>query len=172
MISPSPHLKWWLAQSKPNAHSIAKANLERQGFEVFLPLQSITHRRRQAFVTKTQPLFPGYMFVRYGETTDSWSPINSTKGVSRLVSFGQSPATVPSGLVAGIQARCGKDNVLSSSTEFHTGESVRVEVGPFADFVATVESTAPDSRVSILLSFLGRETRLTVEAAHIRRQSS
>ena len=55
--------RWFLAQCKPNSHNVAKRNLVRQGFSVFLPLQETTRRARGRFVTQMRPLFPGYLFV-------------------------------------------------------------------------------------------------------------
>ncbi len=43
-----------------------------------------------------QALFPRYLFIRlgHGPTAQSWNPIRSTKGVSRLVTFDTTPAKV------------------------------------------------------------------------------
>jgi transcriptional antiterminator RfaH len=53
-------LNWYLVQLKPNGHKLAKANLERQGFNTFLPLQNVTKRTAQKFMDRTIPLFAGY----------------------------------------------------------------------------------------------------------------
>ena len=54
---------WYLIQLKPNSHRLAERNLNRQGFETFLPMQKITRRKASRFVSDLKPLFPGYMFV-------------------------------------------------------------------------------------------------------------
>ena len=41
---------WFLLQFKPNAHKLAKRNLQLQGFETFLPLQEITVRKKTSFI--------------------------------------------------------------------------------------------------------------------------
>ena len=78
---------WHLIQFKPNAHRLAQRNLKRQDFEVFLPMQEITRRKASRFVSDLRPLFPGYMFVGVDSRAAPWRTINSTIGVSRLVSF-------------------------------------------------------------------------------------
>ena len=38
--------KWVIAQIKPNSYESAIHNLERQGFETFLPIMEITQRKK------------------------------------------------------------------------------------------------------------------------------
>ena len=88
-------LNWYLVQLKPNGHKLAKANLERQGFNTFLPLQNVTKRTAQKFMDRTVPLFGGYMFVELDVAQNSWRKVNSTLGVARIVSLGGTPTPVP-----------------------------------------------------------------------------
>lgn len=60
------------------------------------------YRFGQGVLTVTdESLFPRYLFIRQGQgdSAPSWASIRSTKGVSRLVSFGSEPAHVPDRLV-------------------------------------------------------------------------
>ena len=78
---------WFLLQYKPNSHRLALRNLHRQGFETFLPMLDVTQRCSTRFVQQTRPLLPGYMFVSFELDTAPWRKINSTVGVTRLVSL-------------------------------------------------------------------------------------
>ena len=64
---------WYLIQFKPNSHRLAERNLRQQGFETFLPMQKITHRKISRFVNDLKPLFPGYMFVSVKSDLDNTS---------------------------------------------------------------------------------------------------
>ena len=92
-------LNWYLVQLKPNGHRLAKANLERQGFKAFLPLQNVTKRSAHKFVESLVPLFPGYMFVELDTVQNAWRKVNSTLGVARIVSLAGAPTPVPSEIV-------------------------------------------------------------------------
>jgi len=50
--------KWYIAQIKPNSYNSATQNLERQGFETFLPKMKITQRQKDKFVVKNVYCFP------------------------------------------------------------------------------------------------------------------
>lgn len=159
---------WFLAQLKPNSHLIADRNLTRQGFRTFLPLQEETRRERGRFVTRVRPLFPGYLFVAFNTLQGSWRAINSTYGVTRLVSFGNEPTPVPLDLVSQLMLRCDREGKLLPPLILKPGDQIALTKGPFADFVATIESIAPDRRVWVLLDILGRQTRVAVSEKHVR----
>jgi transcriptional antiterminator RfaH len=160
---------WYLAQARPNQSHTAEHNLARQGFLVFAPKQEGARRRGSRFVGERQPLFPGYLFVAFNPASSAWRTINSTYGVSKLVSFGAGvPAPVPRDLVAGLIARCDASGYLLPPEVLKPGDNVQVLNGPFAQFVATVESLAPQRRVWVLLDILGTRTRVSLEVGHLR----
>ena len=153
---------WFLAQSKPNSHNIAKRNLAQQGFQTFLPLQEETRRHRGRFSTRMRPLFPGYIFVAFDMRQGGWHAVNSTLGLTRLVSFGNEPAPVPADLVKQLMQRCDGEGRLIPPERFEPGDQVTLRKGPFTDFIANVESIAPDRRIWVLLEIMGTQTRVAV----------
>ena len=159
---------WYLAQMKPNSHVIANRNLTQQGFETFLPLQEETKRVRDRFVTRRKPFFPGYIFVALDVKQGSWRAVNSTIGVTRLVSLGGTPTPLPDALVSELMARCDADGKLLPPRQLQPGDEVTLTKGPFADFVATVERITPDRRVWVLMEMMGAHTRLAIDAELVR----
>lgn len=154
---------WLLAQLRPNQVEIATRNLERQGFEVFCPRKPETRRARNTFRTELRPLFPGYLFVRPQPGGQPWHAIGGTRGVSRLVALNGGPARVPHALVAELRNRWDHPGrtapPLDNGPPLDKGDRVRVTLGPFTDFIATVEGLAPDRRVWVLIEMLGSPTR-------------
>ncbi len=154
---------WSLAQLKPNGLAIALRNLERQGFEVFVPRHSVTRRVGGRFRDRLEPLFPGYVFVEVGRATSPWRKINSTLGVARLVQFGGGgPAIVAPELIEGLKTRCTDEGILAPCSDLSPGDLARITRGPFADFVARVETIDKDQRVWMLLDLMGRQTRVAM----------
>lgn len=159
---------WFLAQFKPNSHNIAERNLVRQGFRTFLPMQEETKRARGKFITQMRPLFPGYLFVALDVLKGGWRSVNSTYGVTRLVSLGKEPTPVPLDLVSQLMLRCDREGKLLPPKLLQPGDEVMVTKGPFTDFVATIERIAPDKRVYVLMELMGAKTRVAVSAEHLR----
>ena len=159
---------WFLAQVKPNCANIADRNLKRQGFKTFLPLKEETLQRKGKFVTATQPLFPGYIFVAFNAARGLWRTVNSTYGVTRLVSFGKEPAAVPLDLISQLLLHCDTKGKLLPSKLLKTGDQVTLTKGPFANFIAEVEKIASDRRVYVLMEIMGGQTRVAVGTDQLR----
>jgi transcriptional antiterminator RfaH len=159
---------WFLAQLKPNSASIANKNLGRQGFRTFLPMEEETRQRNGKFATTLRPLFPGYIFVALNVAEGLWRTVNSTYGITRLVSFGKEPAAVPLDLVSQLMLRCDASGKLLPPKLLKPGDQVALTNGPFANFVAEVERIAPDRRVWVLMDIMGGKTRVAVGADQLR----
>lgn len=159
---------WFLAQLKPNCANIAEKNLKRQGFQTFLPMEEETRARGGKFVTAMRPLFPGYIFVAFDVARGLWRTVNSTYGVTRLVSLGKEPTTVPVDLVSQLMLRCDSTGRLLPRKLPKPGDQVTLTKGPFADFVAEVEMIVPDRRVWVLMNIMGGQTRVAVGADQLR----
>ena len=160
---------WFLAQIKPNCQNVAKRNLQRQGFNVFAPMERITRRQSDRFVGAKQLLFPGYIFVGFEKDLSPWRSINSTYGVNRLVSFRSGePEQVPNSLITGLKSRCGDDDVICPELDLTPGSKVRFTSGPFADFVASIETIEPNQRAWILMDMKGSTLRMTASAMQLR----
>ena len=164
---------WYIVQFKPNSHKIAVRNLERQGFDTFLPMHEVTRRTMVKFETMTRPLFAGYMFVACDPEQTPWRQINSTYGVSRMLSFTEEgPKPMPQALITGLRARCDSVGKVVPLEGFEAGQFVKMHSGPFANFIATVEQMASDARVWVLLDFMGKATRVQVDRQQIQAVSS
>jgi transcriptional antiterminator RfaH len=97
-----------------------------------------------------------------------WRQINSTYGVSRMLSFAEGPKPMPEALIAGLRARCDHVGKVMPLEDFEAGQPVEMHSGPFESFIATVEQMGSDARVWVLLDFMGKETRVQVSRQQIQ----
>lgn len=170
MKANSDNRKWYVVQLKPNGLERAVANLARQNFGTFMPMQKNTVRHARQLKNVLRPVFPGYLFVQFGSHRSDWRKINSTFGVSRLVSFEKSaPTPVPEKLIAGLRARCDREDILLPMRNIEIGEKVRLLSGAFADFVGEVEDVVGQNNVRVLLNILGQYARIDVKHGHLSR---
>jgi transcriptional antiterminator RfaH len=154
---------WYLVYSKPRQELCSLENLERQGFECFLPLIAVEKLRRKMIVVLQEPLFPRYLFIRLDASQEgrSWNPIRSTTGVSRLVTFGQIPAKIEDQLVEAIRSSVSGEGVRQR--HFEPGEVVRINDGPFAGLEAIYQMPDGEARVMVLIDILSKKVSLSVE---------
>ena len=152
--------EWFILQFKSNSHHLAAKNLTRQGFETFLPLHETTSRRTSRFINTSKPLFPGYMFVKFDRAESAWHKINSTYGVSRLITFNSTLKSIPTIFVDHLMKRYDLSGKLLPIKKLKKGNQVTVLNGPFANFIATVEKYEADQRIWILMDLMGRKTKI------------
>ena len=160
---------WYLIHTKIRQERVALENLERQGFECFLPLIRAEKLRRGALQVVQEPLFPRYLFIRLstGLESQSWAPIRSSVGVSRLVTFGQTPAKIEDKLIAQLQVKT--DSAEVQLRHFEPGEQVVVTDGPFAGVEAIYQMADAEGRVMVLLNILSKQVKMSVLPASIRK---
>jgi transcriptional antiterminator RfaH len=156
--------QWYLIQSKPKSHRLTERNLHRKGFDTFLPMQKIIRRKASRFVSDLKPLFPGYMFVSVNSELAPWRTINRTIRVSRLVSFKGKLKQPPPQLISSLMLRCDASGTLLPSKSLIEGDGVEILTGPFANFIATVDTIDPEQRIWVLMDF----TRMQVSADQLQ----
>ena len=152
--------KWYIAQIKPNSYRTAIQNLERQGFQTFLPKIEITQRKEKKFVVKNAYVFPGYMFVCFDMHSISWTKINSTYGVSKILTFNKKPSEISSDLILGLKNRYEINSNPTQKEKLQKGDSIKIYSGPFADVIAKVESVDENNRIWVLLEAMGGYRKL------------
>ncbi|SDK05028.1 transcriptional antiterminator RfaH [Pseudomonas indica] len=154
---------WYLVQCKPRQDERAEEHLTRQGYACYRP-----HCRRERLVRghrqeATESLFPGYLFIHLA-SNDNWSPLRSTRGVNRVVSFGGRPIIVDDALIAQLQHRAEP----SVEKMLQPGEAVRILEGSFAELDAIFLSMDGDDRVVLLMNLLNRQQQISLPLASIR----
>ncbi len=155
-------MNWYLLQTKPNAHVIAFENLRRQGFDVFMPFIIKTTKKNGRFLDIKSPLFPGYVFMGTSIKPIPWISINSTRGISKAVTLDGVYRSVSVHIIAGLQHRCDNDGVIQSLNDIVPGDRAKIERGPFAEFICTVEHIKDDQRAWVLIDLLHQQTRAEV----------
>ena len=159
--------EWFILQFKSNSHHQATKNLNRQGFETFLPLHDITSRKLSRFINTSKPLFPGYMFIRFNRAESNWHKINNTYGVSRLITFNSILKSIPTTFVDHLKKRYDLSGKLIPIKKLKKGDQVTVLKGPFANFIATVEKYEADQRIWILMDLMGRKTKIQTPSVNL-----
>jgi transcriptional antiterminator RfaH len=132
---------WYLCQTKSRDEHTAKINLERQGYEAYYPSMD------------GECLFPGYIFV---SVDGNFAPIKSTRGVIKIVQFGEQLASIPESLVEQFRA-----TQWQRSESCIPGAKIRITSGPFNYREAIVKAKKGD-RIIVLLSMLNQEQEINL----------
>jgi transcriptional antiterminator RfaH len=159
-----------VVHSQPNNELRAAEYIERQGFACYVPCYLKKRRHARRVETVRAPFFPRYFFVQIDVMTQRWRSINSTMGVSRLVSRGLMPTPVMPSVIEALRQSEGDDGLISVSptvARFRTGDAVRVIEGAFDACRGLFEARKENERVAVLLDLLGRKVRVVLDAGAV-----
>lgn len=163
-------MHWYLVHTKPRQERCALENLQRQGYPCYLPTIPSEKLRFGLLTASDEPLFPRYLFIRIGEGVSelSWVPIRSTKGVSRMVSFGGEPARVSDTLVDALRAQVASVQTAPERL-LQPSERVPLTEEPFVGIEGFYRMADGVRRAMVLIELLSNQLRLRDTPANLHK---
>ncbi|WP_069086394.1 transcription/translation regulatory transformer protein RfaH [Pseudomonas sp. TCU-HL1] len=156
---------WYLVQCKVRQESRAEENLLLQSYVCYHPKLTRERVLRGQRKIVEESLFPGYLFIQLSQQ-DSWAPIRSTRGVSRIVSFGGKPIALGDDLIERLRLH---EHASGPREHIVVGEKVLISDGPFVDLEAIFLEMNGNDRVVLLLNFLQREHKILMPLTGVRK---
>jgi transcription antitermination factor NusG len=84
-----------------------------------------------------------------------------------VVKFGERPAILPNGLVENLKAMSDADErVQTLMSQIAVGDDVRIEGGPFDQWIGEVINLTPPDRITLLIELASRRVPVTVSASN------
>lgn len=157
---------WYVCVTKPRQEAYAAIKLQEQGYEFYLPMLVSWARKSGVWCKNQTVMFPRYGFVRPATAAQAIGPVRSTPGVTGLVKFGPILACMSADRVDALRGLVAASATSMPEQPFEPGKQVVFSSGPLAGLVGIVSSVAA-KRVLVMLSLLGREQNVAVEARHL-----
>jgi transcriptional antiterminator RfaH len=164
----SGEIDWYLVHARPRQEAVAEVHLRRQGYEAYFPRLKLPRLRASRWVETVDALFPRYLFVGVRPDAQCLGPVRSTRGVAKVVRFGERYTPVARDLLSSLRAResaCGV-HVLNAAA-LKLGDRVNIIAGPFAGLEAVFQSQQGTDRVRVLLELIGTTSRTTLPAGFV-----
>jgi len=146
--------RWYVLSTHSRAEYLAAKELERDDFEIFFPRVKATNQR---FGHDDAPLFPGYIFLRFDPTSPGWPTFRAYHRILGFVRVGEEIPWVPDQFIEDVKNSLNSINSGKGPwRRYLKGETVQVVAGNL-DTLAQVleEAKSPESRVKVLLQFMG-----------------
>lgn len=124
-------LNWYIFYTYPKSEKVVKSELEKRGYEVFLPTRKelkLWKNRQKKWID--QVLFTGYIFVNT-HVHEIYKVIKTPKIVT-YIHCGGVPSFLRIKEVEAIRKMISSDHDISIEANFNEGEMVRVVHGPLA----------------------------------------
>ena len=121
-----------------------------------------TTKKNGKFVDVKVPLFPGYIFMGTSIDLVPWESVNGTRGISKAVTLDGVYRPMNSDIIEGLQRRCDDGGIIQSLNDIVPGDRIKIERGPFAEFICTLESIQDNHRAWVLIDLLQQQTRAEI----------
>ncbi|HEY0846536.1 MAG TPA: transcription/translation regulatory transformer protein RfaH [Noviherbaspirillum sp.] len=148
---------WYVVYTKRGQEFRALEQLQNQQYACYLPTLSVQRTRPGGKrETMLEPLFARYLFIQSQSAMGNLTRIRSTRGVSRLVAFGDRLATLPGDFVTALMQR----PHMVEQTPFQPGERVAINSGPFAGLEGIYQAPDGEARALILVDLMRQPRKL------------
>jgi transcriptional antiterminator NusG len=172
---------WYVVHTYSGYENRVKENLEKRVesmdmkdfiFRVLVPtIEETVHKDGKTKVVQRR-LYPGYVMVEMVQSDDSWYVVRNTPGVTGFVGStgsGSKPTPLKPEEVDGIFKSIGIEEPLPQ-IDFELKEVVKINYGPFADFVGTIEEIFYDKyKLRVSVNMFGRETPVELDFTQVEK---
>ena len=171
-LAPAPGSEAWFAVWTRNQYEPRVTDrLRRKRFEVFLPTVRVPSRRRDKRIVLDQPLFPGYVFLRFAPSRAGWVAVASTDGVVRVLGQGwDALQPVPDEQVEGVRRLVTHAEGARAVPWIRVGDRVRIVAGPLAGLEGLVRDRCRGRATFVVnVDLLQRSVGVELESALLER---
>jgi transcriptional antiterminator RfaH len=151
--------QWYLLYTNPRAEKKVAVDLQRKGYEVFLPLQRTLKLWSDRKRWVEEPLFKSYLFIQTQLEANFYQILN-TPGVVKFISFQSTPAIVDSREINLVKMLLGEHSELVANSHIEPsqpglwveGEEVTIIAGPLLGATGKLISTRTSNKMLIELN--------------------
>lgn len=174
-------MDWYVIQAFSNCEKKVKAAIEERieisGLdekfgEVMIPTEQVTELKQGQKKQLERKFFPGYMLIQMEMNDDTWHLVRKTPNVMGFIGGSKNkPVPLTERELNIIVNRV--DEAVESpkfKTVFESGETVRINDGPFNDFNGTVEEVDYEKNlIKVSVSIFGKSTPVELNFSQVEK---
>jgi len=174
-------MDWYVIQAFSNCEKKVKAAIEerieisglgKKFGEVMIPTEQVTELKQGQKKQLERKFFPGYMLIQMEMNDDTWHLVRKTPNVMGFIGGSKNkPVPLTERELNTIVNRV--DEAVESpkfKTVFESGETVRINDGPFNDFNGTVEEVDYEKNlIKVSVSIFGKSTPVELNFSQVEK---
>ena len=159
--------KWIVVYTKPRHEKIVSKKLIQKNYQIYLPI--IKQRRKWSDRKKwvELPLFKSYLFIK--TELNNTLPILKTKGIIKIVKFGESIAIVKNNSIRSIQLMLDGGYIPKITDYFIKGDNVVVKDGPLKDIQGEVVRIDGKDRLIIRIDSIQHSLSIKINRSFLNK---
>ena len=107
--------------------------------------------------------------MQFDQDNVSAHSVNYTRGVNRIITFGNKPSAVPAELIAQLKDRVDQNNDSVITDLPKEGDQLQILEGPFRGLNAIFSQIDGDSRAIVLITILSQKVRAVLPLTSLSR---
>jgi transcriptional antiterminator NusG len=149
---------------------VVQNGIEEKLGEILVPTEDVIEVKNGKKVITERSLYSGYVFAQIDLDTALWHKIQSLPKVGRFIGESKKPTPLTEKDINLILEKAKKKGAPKPKVSFHSGESVRITEGPFANFTGIVEEYDMEhGKLKLNVSIFGRSTPVEIEYTEVEK---
>ena len=173
--------RWYIVQAHSGfekkvaaavAEKAARANLSDAFEEIVVPTEGVVEMKKGRKVNTERKFFPGYVMVKMDMSDAAWQLVKNTPKVTGFLGGQGKPQPISDAEAERIFRQVEEGVEKPKRTVFfESGESVRINDGPFESFVGIVEEIDEEKgTLKVSVSIFGRTTPVELEFSQVEKE--
>jgi transcription elongation factor/antiterminator RfaH len=156
--------KWYALHTRSHFEQKVHDAVNEKSIEVFLPKIQVMSRRKDRRKKILIPLLPGYVFVHFQMSPESYWNIIKTVGVVRMVGFEGKPVPANEEEINSLMILNGTDRTVQNRDYIKKGDRVMIMEGPLKGLVGFyLHHKGQADRVVVSVELLNRSLEVEIE---------
>jgi transcription antitermination factor NusG len=162
----SPDRLWYALEVHNKLAASVCHSLTEKGYESLHATYRVTRHWCDRTSVSEVPLFPGYLFAKF-DPNDRF-PVVVTQGVRRVVSFGRTPAVIPTDEIESIKVALRSGLPLEPHNVPAVGQWVGIASGPLAGVKGVLMDVRKGLRVILSVPLINRSVAVEIDYNSLR----
>ena len=150
---------------------MANQNYSNRIFQILIPTEDVIEIKKNKRTIKKRKFFPGYVLADMVIDNSTYWLVRNTPGVTGFLG-GMKPTALPEtqakSMIELMQVPA--DSKPKSAIQFHQGESVQINEGPFKHFIGSVEQVYDErAKLKVIVSIFGRGTPVELDFLQVEK---
>ena len=158
---------WYAIYTRHQHEKVIARLLSEKGFEVFLPVQTVTRRWKDRTKQLSLPLFPCYVFI-WGNLQRRFD-IVTTPGFHSFVGFGDQPVTIPREEIEAIRQAFASGSRIEPYPFLRFGDKVRIRSGPLEGLEGILARKKSSFRLVLSVNLLEKSVAVEIDGCQVER---
>jgi transcription antitermination factor NusG len=162
-LSELSYPRWYAVGTRPRHEKAVARLLQAKSVEAFLPVCKSVHRWNDRNAVVSQPIFPGYVFVRIG--LEDRMQVLSVPGVVNFVGPHGRPASIPEEELIALRRCLDRHVSMEPHPYLAVGSRVRIKQGLLAEMEGILIRKKGQFRLVLSVHLIARSVAVEVDGS-------